>query len=410
MASVLRHGQLKYEGYHTTLEQEVERPKTTSAVSGFTTFGYQSTAWHKSTRTTSIDDGCGTEGAAEIEPHGRYVTVPRAIHWRNVIKELIDTETVFARDMRILQQVYKGTADVCPALDAQRARSIFRNIDDIVSVHISFLAQIKNAVINVYNPDRNQPPLHWDEASKPNQNHRHFIEVDDANDRASMVGSVFKINMGKMTAALEEFFKRSDQVAEHLTKIQQDPIVRFWLGECREVTKHLTRAWDLDSLLIKPVQRVTRYPLLISALLRHTPQDHPDWKDLLEAKELLETFLVRVNTNKGGLQAIGRVPIEESNESDAKVSAKRAFDKSVDKMRIWSHRLKEYRFTMKPQKKPHVSLYNYNSISGAFGSERAPEPAPSGHFCQSLGNHKILSRPEWSCSFPDLRAGWSLKG
>jgi len=43
----------------------------------------------------------------------------------------------------------------------------------------------------------------------------------------------------------------------------------------------------LQAMLIEPVQRLPRYPLLIKALLKHTPPEHPDFKDLEKAdKEL----------------------------------------------------------------------------------------------------------------------------
>jgi hypothetical protein len=38
--------------------------------------------------------------------------------------------------------------------------------------------------------------------------------------------------------------------------------VAIWLEECRELASDLTNAWDLDSLLVKPVQRILKYPLI----------------------------------------------------------------------------------------------------------------------------------------------------
>ncbi|KAJ0143265.1 Kynurenine 3-monooxygenase [Fusarium oxysporum f. sp. albedinis] len=38
------------------------------------------------------------------------------------------------------------------------------------------------------------------------------------------------------------------------------------MEQCREVTEHLTHAWGLGSLLIKRVQRIARYRILILAL------------------------------------------------------------------------------------------------------------------------------------------------
>jgi hypothetical protein len=74
--------------------------------------------------------------------------------------------------------------------------------------------------------------------------------------------------------------------------------VVVWLEECQQATQHFTRAWDLDSLLIKPVQRIARYLILISEILGNTTEDHPDYRDLIEAKELLVMSLLKINAKK----------------------------------------------------------------------------------------------------------------
>lgn len=53
---------------------------------------------------------------------------------------------------------------------------------------------------------------------------------------------------------------------------------------------------DMGSLLIKPVQRVMKYPLLLSELWQATPEDHPDYRPLQEA--LTATKIINVNINE----------------------------------------------------------------------------------------------------------------
>ncbi|XP_056136446.1 rho guanine nucleotide exchange factor 38-like [Lampris incognitus] len=52
----------------------------------------------------------------------------------------------------------------------------------------------------------------------------------------------------------------------------------------------------MGSLLIKPVQRVMKYPLLLGELWQATPNDHPDNRPLLEA--LTATKIINVNINE----------------------------------------------------------------------------------------------------------------
>lgn len=52
----------------------------------------------------------------------------------------------------------------------------------------------------------------------------------------------------------------------------------------------------MGSLLIKPVQRIMKYPLLLAELWNSTPTDHPDNKPLQEA--LTTTKIINININE----------------------------------------------------------------------------------------------------------------
>jgi len=56
-------------------------------------------------------------------------------------------------------------------------------------------------------------------------------------------------------------------------------------------TKHLT----LESYLIKPVQRICKYPLLLRAISRETPPEHPDYANTQIAIEKIESVLQVIN-------------------------------------------------------------------------------------------------------------------
>ena len=48
-----------------------------------------------------------------------------------------------------------------------------------------------------------------------------------------------------------------------------------------------------------PVQRVTKYPLLLSRLHKVTPAANPDRQEILAAKERIEAALERMNKQPG---------------------------------------------------------------------------------------------------------------
>lgn len=55
---------------------------------------------------------------------------------------------------------------------------------------------------------------------------------------------------------------------------------------------------DMGSLLIKPVQRIMKYPLLLWELWQATPEDHPDHRPLQEAFTAAKIINVNINEFK----------------------------------------------------------------------------------------------------------------
>lgn len=265
------------------------------------------------------------EGLSSEERH-------RLVQRRNVIKELVDTEAVFVRDMNIVEEIYKGTAEACPKLDAKIVKLIFRNSDEIIEFHTSFLAILKEVVASIYVPKSGRSLAVKDDSFYSEQSQSSIVDLSDAKDRETSLGPAFQGNMERMKLAHEGFLRNSDQAAKKLIQIQQDPTVQIWLNECNEVAKDLTTAWDLDSLLIKPMQRITKYPNLIMTLLQHTPQDHPDREPLMVAKEALEEAIIEINKTKKNFELVGQIVGRKRKESDVKAGLARAFGKKVDKL------------------------------------------------------------------------------
>ncbi|KAH7018892.1 hypothetical protein EDB80DRAFT_562584, partial [Ilyonectria destructans] len=269
------------------------------------------------------------------EPH-------RLVQRRNVIKDLIDAEAVFVRDMNIVVEIYKGTAETCPMLDDETVKLIFRNIDEIVEFHTSFLSQLKEAVASVYVPDRGRTPLRSEDSRIMSESRQsRSVDPGDANDRATSLGSAFQANIETMKLIHEGFLRNSDQAAKRLVYLQQDGTVKTWLNECNEVTRDLTAAWDLGSLLIKPMQRIIKYPEFIITLLQHTPQDHPDRDTLVTAKDALKAAIIEIGKTKKNFELVSQIANRWRPDSDAKVGFTRAFGKRVNNLQTSNSQVPE---------------------------------------------------------------------
>lgn len=91
---------------------------------------------------------------------------------------------------------------------------------------------------------------------------------------------------GPICTRYEENLKVVDSLSSSNTKFAQ------FLNE--QVTGPRCNGESLQSFLIRPVQRIPRYRLLLEQLLKYTPVGHPD-------REFVEVALTKVSAVAGGL-------------------------------------------------------------------------------------------------------------
>jgi hypothetical protein len=90
-------------------------------------------------------------------------------------------------------------------------------------------------------------------------------------------------NQPKSIAALERLQARVPAFNDFLAKNMEN-----------EQARGLT----LFGFLIKPIQRICKYPLLLKDLLKHTDEDHPDYENLRKAQVKIEAVVEYVNERK----------------------------------------------------------------------------------------------------------------
>jgi hypothetical protein len=259
----------------------------------------------------------------------------RLFQRRMLIKELIDTESVYLKDMNVVEEIYKGTAEACPKLEPSDIKAIFRNTDEIVTFSTKFLDELKSAGSSVYSSRSRarQSRANTGPASvtSPGAEDRFSIaatlaeETDDQKDRKTFVGANFGKHLKKMQSVYTDYLKNSELASSRLAALQTDGAVQVWLNECNTVAKDLTAAWDLDALLVKPVQRITRYQLLLTQILEHTSDDHPDHRALQTTCGELLTMLQTIDDLKRRIHMVGKIVGRKRKESDVRTGLAKAF-------------------------------------------------------------------------------------
>lgn len=91
------------------------------------------------------------------------------------------------------------------------------------------------------------------------------------------------------------YITRQGGADEHLQALPKTPALEAYYTQTRNVAASISHAWDLHSLLIKPVQRLLKYPLLLAAILQETPDTHPDKDNLRQARLRIEEIARDVN-------------------------------------------------------------------------------------------------------------------
>ena len=260
---------------------------------------------------------------------------------RHIIKELVDTEHSFGQDMKVVDDIYKGTSNVI-IISPEDVKTLFGNSDQIVAFSTIFLDALKEASKTVYVLPKSK---RWRSNRVSNatsysgntddQSSINGVELsDDDKDRKTFIGEAFGNHMANMEKVYAEYLKNHDAANQKLQVLQKNPKVQIWLKECRAYAHDLTSAWDLDSLLVKPVQRILKYPLLLEQLLDATPENHPDYTPLDVAVREIKGISMRINERKRRADILEQVTnTKKRKESDVRIGLSKAFGRRTEKLR-----------------------------------------------------------------------------
>ena len=265
----------------------------------------------------------------------------RLIRRRHIIKELVDTEHSFGQDMKVVDDIYKGTSNVI-IISAEDVKTLFSNSDQIVNFSTNFLDALKQAAKGVYVLPKSK---RW-RSNRTSNATSYSCNTDDQSsisggeltdeerDRQTFIGEAFEHHMGTMEKVYGDYLKNHDAANQKLQHLQKNPKVQIWLKECRAYAHDLTSAWDLDSLLVKPVQRILKYPLLLDQLLEVTPENHPDFVKLDVAAREMKGISMRINEMKKRADLMEQVANNRKRkESDVRNGLSKAFGRRTEKLR-----------------------------------------------------------------------------
>ncbi|KAJ7041981.1 hypothetical protein C8F04DRAFT_1077868 [Mycena alexandri] len=151
------------------------------------------------------------------------------------IFELITTEVAYVRDLQLIVETFYSS--MMPLLDRKAITVIFANIEDILLTNTTFMSSLEER--------QKDCRLYIDRIGDILQNHMSNMAVY----------MEYCVNQGPAIKVLKSLRDSNPELASHLQRLKEDPNVRNL---------------DLSSYLLAPMQRITRYPLLLKQILNYT--------------------------------------------------------------------------------------------------------------------------------------------
>ncbi|GAB1310409.1 Round spore [Madurella fahalii] len=223
----------------------------------------------------------------------------RSLRRRRILEELISTEESYIGDVRFLMNVYVTILASLPNTPPGLRSSVNRNLNDIVELHEGILGQLHRVVPHSEYTQLDTPLEQIEYETSRCGHHRSgsLGAVPESKDEISRMQDVPEILSEPQTAAevariflkkLNRFFIYEEYGAKYELMVRDvasaHRTIPGWLsyqkglealaaslvsadGQADQSRKSLT----ISDLLVKPIQRVCKYPLLFSELLKYTP-------------------------------------------------------------------------------------------------------------------------------------------
>ncbi|XP_006870335.1 PREDICTED: rho guanine nucleotide exchange factor 17 [Chrysochloris asiatica] len=202
----------------------------------------------------------------EPAPASKCFSKPQVDMRKHVTMTLLDTEQSYVESLRTLMQGYMQPLkqpENSVLCDPSLVDEIFDQIPELLQHHEQFLEQVRHCVQT------------WHAQQK----------VGDL-----LVQSFSKdVLVDIYSAYIDNFLNAKDAV--RVAKEARPAFLKFLEQSMRENKEKQA----LSDLMIKPVQRIPRYELLVKDLLKHTPEDHPDHPFLLDAQRNIKQVAERIN-------------------------------------------------------------------------------------------------------------------
>ncbi|CAE6533226.1 unnamed protein product [Rhizoctonia solani] len=252
-----------------------------------------------STRTSTSQLSLLVESPERVYPNKRPDSSPSLPEQKtskrtHALLELLSSERAYASDLALIRDIFLPLAQGRPTtfplppsvgslmfpmhkdppMSAQDVKIVFGNIEELASFADELSERLEVALGSV-------------------------VPGGTGDDR---VGELFCELAPRLTPMYLAYITRHPAAVARYAQLSTNPTPAMaqYLATTKAMTTSITHAWDIPSLIIKPLQRLLKYPLILQTIHEHTPPslNHPDRATLALAKDKTEQVARQVNEGK----------------------------------------------------------------------------------------------------------------
>ncbi|XP_014189081.1 rho guanine nucleotide exchange factor TIAM2 isoform X4 [Haplochromis burtoni] len=211
-----------------------------------------------------------TGDAALLRPCPKHMTATERL--RKVIQELVDTEKSYVKDLTCLFEIYLQPLQKETFLTLDEMESLFGSLPEMLDFQRVFLQTLEERIAS--SPD-------FSTLETPSQFKKLLFSLGGS---FLYYADHFKLYSG--------FCANHIKVQKVLERAKTDQTFKEFLDARNPTKQHSS---TLESYLIKPVQRVLKYPLLLRELVSLTDGDSEEHYHLTEALKAMEKVASHIN-------------------------------------------------------------------------------------------------------------------
>ncbi|KAF2077285.1 hypothetical protein CYY_001410 [Polysphondylium violaceum] len=277
----------------------------------------------------------------------RYSKLKSDIIQRNkCAHEIIETERRYVNSLELIINVFLVPLQSTKKdlLSASEITTIFSNCTSLYGVHKELLESLEKR---------------WEKWDQQQCLAECFINLSPY----LKLYTQYINNFNNAISTLSECKKRDSKVKD------------FFFKDCK--TNPLLDKRDFLDLNIQPVQRIPRYRLLLSDLLKHTPEGHKDYNNIKKALEEIQNLANNINESKRNAEGLEKIMLIQSS-----------LTKNIELVQPYRRHIKDITILFDKKgrvKERHLFIFNDSILL----CKKQSNILPSG-IVESSGNHRYI--------------------